>query len=114
MDRNNFYDTNTSAIPSISLTFEQSKQGFSKTISEVVSDKEPNFEFWITIVWRDETQKSKNDDDEVVQKMIMFEHMKNTRTENLSLNERKNLTIERTENLLQNLMWESVEQLKQK
>lgn len=110
MDRNNFYDTNTSALPSISLTFEDARQSFSKKLHEVVADKEPEFEFWITIVWKDETEKSANDTDSTVLKYMHLEEY--SKRENLTLNERKELTIRRTERLLQNLMWESVETLK--
>lgn len=110
MDRNNFFDTNTSARPSISLTFEDARQSFSKKIHEVVVDKEPEFEFWIKIVWKDETEKSANDTDSTVLKYMRLEEY--SKRESLTLNERKELTIRRTERLLQNLMWESVETLK--
>jgi len=113
MDRNNFYDTNTSALPSISLTFEQGKQGFSKKISEVVNDKEPNFEFWITIDWKDETQSS-NDEEKDIFFLLTMKDLKEYSRNSLTLNERKKITIDRTENLLQNLMWESIAQMKRK
>jgi len=114
MDRNNFYDIKTSALPSISLTFEQIKQGFSKKIGEVVNEKEPKFEFWITIIWKDETEKSVNDDDTKYLKNlndILYcrnIEFKTYSRESLSFEERKNLTIRRTEELLQNFMWESI------
>jgi len=114
MDRNNFYDIRTSALPSISLTFEQAKQDFSKKIGEVVNDKSPEFEFWITIVWKDETQKSVNDDDIRYMKHLKYllcysTDFKTYSRESLSFEERKNLTIKRTENIMQNFMWESIE-----
>lgn len=114
MDRNNYYDTKTSALPSISLTFEQVKQSFSKKVGEVVNDKEPYFEFWITIVWKDETQdESKEDKD----KYIYYEKMYDFKTitkERLSYEQRKRITLDRTEKLLQNLMWENVVKLDKK
>lgn len=113
MDRNNFFDTNTSALPSISMTFEDARQSFSKKLHEVVADKEPEFEFWITIVWKDETEKSENDNDPTVLRLMRLEtYNEISKRENLTLNERKELTIRRTERLLQNLMWESVETMK--
>lgn len=114
MDRNNYYDTQTSALPSISLTFEQSKQGFSKKIGDVVNEKEPNFEFWITIIWKDETQNESKEDKDVYLKYMTVHELKTISRESLTYEQRKKLTLERTENILQDLMWLNIEQLKQK
>jgi hypothetical protein len=108
MDRNNFYDTATSALPSISLTFEQAKQGFSQKVGEVVNDKAPNFEFWITIVWKDELQNESKEDKDVFMKYLTMKEFKTASRESLSYEQRKTFTLDRTEKLLQNLMWESV------
>lgn len=61
MKKNNYYDTQTSANPSISILFKEKKQGFKQKIKDVVNSENPEFELWITIIWADETKKNDND-----------------------------------------------------
>jgi len=111
MGRNNYYDTQTSAQPSISLTFNDSKQPFSKKIKEVTEETEPKFEFWITIVWEDTTKKEDNENDGQTTKIMQYLKMNEYKKGALSYEQRKAITIDRTEKILQSMMWDGVNSL---
>lgn len=109
MKRNNYYDTQTSANPSISILFKKKKQGFNQKIKDVVNNENPEFELWITIIWRDETEKSDNDIN--TQSYMKFLTIKEINRETLNYGSRKQLTINRTENILQTMMWEGIDNM---
>ncbi len=107
----NFSDIGTSAGPSISLTVDRKKQILTQTIREV-QDNNPgkDFEFWITLVWKDETE---SDGDSVGRTMsFMSQESIASRRDQLSQTERKNKTLERAEQLIQAMIWDSATKIK--
>ncbi len=109
LKRNNYYDTQTSASPSLSILFKENKQGFNQKIKDVVNDKNPEFELWITIIWRDETKKTDNDIN--IRSYTECLMLKNINRNTISQDSRRKLTINRTENILQTMMWEGIDNI---
>lgn len=107
----NFGDIGTSTGPSISLTVDRKGQTFKQTIREV-QENNPNkdLEFWITLIWKDET-KSDGNSGKNLSRMMYLDFMTLNRDQ-LSRTERKNKTLERAEKLLQAMIWKSAAKIK--
>ena len=99
----NFADLVTSAGPSVSIAQGETLVPFERKIGDLVRGDAGQLEFWIKIVWRDETKIDAVSGDQVMEFLAMY------RTEvardSLSERERRDLTIHRCEDYLQNLMW---------
>ena len=111
MARNNYYDTQTSAVPYISLLFKDIAQPFSKKLKELTEEEQPKLEFWIKIVWKDETEKESNDSDDVTFKAMKYLTIQQHKRDDLTLTQREEITIGRTKRILQSMIWEGVNNL---
>ncbi|MDO8826099.1 hypothetical protein [Methylophaga sp.] len=110
----NYQDLGTSAGPSISLTLDKKKQSFNKKIGELNLGQEDKLEFWITIVWRDE-EKEDAAESKMYTKRFNLEFLsefKTTSRGSISHGERKEKTISRSEEIIENMLWNGVKQLK--
>jgi len=103
LDWVNFGDLATSAGPSVSIAQGEKLMPFAKKIGDVVVGEEGQLEFWIQIVWKDETKSDAVSGDQVLDLLMTYR----TEVPRASLGERErgNLTIRRCEEYLQNLMW---------
>lgn len=110
----NYQDLGTSAGPSISLTLDKKKQTFDKKIGELNLGQENELELWITIVWRDEEKKDATESTKYM-KLYHLEYLKDFNAisrESISYGERKEKTISRSEEIIENMLWNGVRQLK--
>lgn len=116
LDWTNYHDLGTSAGPSISLTLDKKKQTFDKKIGELNLSQENELQFWITIVWRDEQRKGAN---ALMSRYIERNHpfafykaFAVTSRESISYDERREKTIARSEEIIENMLWNGARQLK--
>ena len=110
LERTNFSDIGTSAGSKISLVVDRKRQAFEQTIREV-QDNNPDkdFEFWITLVWKDETE---SDDDSGGQLTKLVTQYDANLHHQLSQADRKNKTLERAERLIQTMVWDSAAKIR--
>lgn len=102
----NFSDLGTSTGPSISLTVDRKAQAFAKTIGEVqAASGGKDLVLWITIVWKDETQREGMDHDEV-RRWLKLSYETLARS-TLSESQRRDKTLRRAEEMLQRIIWTS-------
>lgn len=107
----NFTDLGTSTGPSISLTVDRQGQTFEQTIGEVrANNPDKEIIFWITLVWKDETQ-----DDGIshkyYEKRMNFSFL-NIDRQALKETERRKKTLERAETMVQSMIWVAARRLK--
>lgn len=108
----NYPDLGTSAGPSISLTVGQKAQGFSQKIKDLEFDPEQGLQLWITIVWDDKRRDDGRDAGEVRDMTFcLMRWYESTSREALSYPQRKDATINRTEDLIQAMIWKAAEKL---
>lgn len=111
LDWTNFNDINTSAGPSISVTIDRKSQPFSTKIKELPIKPGDKLEIWIKIVWRDEKKE------DAAQSDMMHFHLYNLQWDSSfkktakSYQEKRQLTIERKEAIIQAMIWDSVSNL---
>ena len=111
LKRTNFSDIGTSARPVISLVVDRKKQAFKQTIREVQNNNpDKDFEFWITLVWKDETESDGDPGDQLTTK-LMTQYDANLHHQ-LSQADRKNKTLERAERLIQTMVWDSAAKIR--
>ncbi|WP_200254640.1 hypothetical protein [Thiococcus pfennigii] len=110
----NYQDLGTSAGPSISLALNKKRQTFDKKIGELNLGQDNELEFWITIVWRDEPQKDATESAKYrsLYSLDCLADFKLTRRESISYSERREKTISRSEEIIENMLWNSARQLK--
>ena len=111
LKRTNFSDIGTSARPVISLVVDRKRQAFKQAIREV-QDNNPDkdFEFWITLVWKDETESDGDSGDRMMGLMTSYDA--NLHRDQLSQADRKNKTLERAERLIQTMVWDSAAKIR--
>ena len=108
LDWQNYSDTQTSCGPSLSITVNQRPQGFRKKLGELSPEEREELELWIQLVWRDET----NSDGELTTDRMFLQYRWHTVERNaLSYQQRRELTLSRTEELIQGRIWGSVQNL---
>lgn len=110
----NYEDLGTSAGPSISLTLDKKKQPFNKKIGELDLGQEDELEFWITIVWRDQKKKDATEltkDIALNRRLTHLDDFKLISRESISYDERREKTISRSEEIIENMLWNSARQL---
>lgn len=111
----NFPDLGTSAGPSLSLTIDRTAQDFSQKISDLALAPGDKLELWVKIVWRDETQKTGMDESAVMQRMC-YDMLTWDRPEvlraSVSPAERRQMTLERAEELIQSMIWTGAKRLR--
>ncbi len=96
----NFADLGTSTGPSISLTVDRRGQSFKQTIGEVqAASGGKDLVFWITLVWRDETQSDGVDHNVVARRMNLW-YLTLARSA-FSESQRREHTLRRAEELVQ-------------
>ena len=107
----NFSDIGTSARPVISLVVDRKKQAFKQTIREV-QDNNPDkdFVFWITLVWKDETESDGDSGDRSMKFITLYDA--NLHRDQLPQADRKNKTLERAERLIQTMVWDSAAKIR--
>jgi hypothetical protein len=108
-----FSDIDTSAGPSVSIADGEKLVPFECKIGELATGDERHFEFWIKIVWQDEVRKDSVSEDKVMSFMLLRRgEIEPAKRESLSYDGRRQLTISRFEDYLQNAMWERIGNLK--
>jgi hypothetical protein len=109
----NFSDLGTSSGPSISLSVNRKGQTFSQKIEDVEKSRgNEDLEFWITLIWRDET-KCDGEDAKTVYNLSRLQYNFLTLDRNtLNYEERRNITLERTERMIQTMIWKNAIMLK--
>ncbi len=109
----NYQDLGTSAGPSISLTLNRQTQRFDKKIGELGLTPDQELQFWITIVWRDERQKDAEDASDRVQLYhLRLAQFASTDRNSLTYGERKARTVERSEEIIESMLWNGARKLK--
>lgn len=107
----NFADLGTSTGPSISLTVDRRGQTFKQTIGEVqAASGGKDLVFWITLVWKDETQ-SDGEAHDVVCRRMNLEFMTLARSA-YTENQRRDHTLRRAEEMVQRMIWTAACELK--
>jgi len=107
----NFSDLGTSTGPSISLTVDRRGQTFKQTLREVrASNPDKDLIFWITLVWKDETQKD-GMAYEVLCHRVNLSFLVFDRS-TLSKPNRREKTLERAETMIQAMIWDGARRLK--
>lgn len=107
----NFADLGTSTGPSISLTVDRRGQTFKQTIRDVkAAYPDQDLVFWITLVWKDETQVDGMAHDEVCRRT----NLSFLTFDRATLNEpnRRKKTLERSESMVQAMIWDAARKLK--
>lgn len=114
LDWTNFTDLGTSAGPSLSLTVDRVAQGFSKKISELPLKPGDKLELWVKIIWKDETEEQAPDEKTVNRRMCLDMLLSRPEVPRHTVSEvdRRRLTVERTEELLQNMIWTGARKLR--
>lgn len=107
----NFADLGTSTGPSISLTVDRRGQTFKQTIGEVQNAHAgKDLVFWITLVWKDETQIEGMPHDVVCRSMnLSFLTLSRSA---FSEAQRREHTLRRAEEMVQQMIWASARKLK--
>lgn len=114
LDWTNYQDLGTSAGSSISLALNQQNQVFDKKIGELGLAPDQELQFWITIVWRDERRRDAEDASD----RLEFLHLSRraqfalTNRDSLTYGERKTRTIERSEEIIESMLWIGARKLK--
>ena len=103
LDWINFADLSTSAGPSVSIAHGDKLVPFETKIGDVVTSNELQLEFWIKISWKDATKEDAVSSDTVLNYLAYYDAV--VPRESLAESERRDLTIRRCEEYLQNLMW---------
>lgn len=112
LDWTNYADLGTSAGPSLSLAIDRKSQGFSEKIKALNFNEEDGLQIWITIVWEDEERDEGRDSESVMHSLKYTYRYEPTMRDTLGYAQRKQQTIDRTEELLQAMMWEAAESLR--
>lgn len=114
LDWTNYEDLGTSAGPSVSLTLDRKKQTFDKKIGELGLESDKELQFWITLIWRDERQKDAgNASDHVYFAFLRSQsEFSVTDRESLTYEERRARTIERSEEVIETMLWNGARKLK--
>ena len=104
LDWVNFSDLSTSAGASVSIVSGDKNVPFERKIGELVTGHETHLEFWIKIIWKDGLDKDAVSDDK---RLLYFSNYTDlvTHGKPLSEVERRDFTLRRCEEYLQNLMW---------
>ncbi|MGA9348986.1 MAG: hypothetical protein WBW48_09290 [Anaerolineae bacterium] len=107
----NFADLGTSTGPSISLTIDRRGQAFKQTIGEVqAANGDKDLVFWITLVWKDETQSNGLAHDVQCRRMNLS-FLTLDRSAFTEVDRRKH-TLQRAERMVQAMIWDSARKLK--
>lgn len=103
-----FTDLSTSAGTSVSIASGDTLVPFERKIGELVTGDETHLEFWIKIIWEDGLRKDAVSDDKVVLYLYLSRYTPLPRADwkILSYAERRDFTLRRFEEYIQNLMWE--------
>lgn len=114
----NFSDIGTSAGPSLSLTIDGKAQGFSQKIADLPINPDNDLKIWVKIVWRDETKREAKDGNKELSLYYMrhidVRDILNTTLsrENVPYEERKRITLQRAETIIQRMIWTSARAIK--
>ncbi len=103
LDWVNFADLSTSAGPSVSIANGDKLVPFKRKIGDVVTGNEAHLEFWIQIIWKDEIKTDAISSDKVLR--LFAYYGREVARDSLVESDRRELTIRRCEEYLQNLMW---------
>ncbi|QDV59111.1 hypothetical protein [Rosistilla oblonga] len=114
LDWTNYHDLGTSAGPSIALTLDQKKQTFKTKIGDLNLGPDQEMQFWITLVWRDQRRDDGGDASGHMHFELLRHRMefKTTDRDALSYGERKARTIERSEEIIETMLWNGARTLK--
>ena len=114
LDWTNFQDLGTATGPSISLAIGRAPQSFSRKIGELPLKADEELQFWITIVWRDERRKDASDVRANVLCDLLMTRLEFAVTDRdaLTYSQRQQRTIERSEEILETMIWNGARTLK--
>ena len=107
----NYADLGTSTGPSISIAVDRRGQTFRQTIGQVKAlHPDQDLVFWITLVWKDETQG----DGVAYDGMVPRYYLPPAKLERsqFSQSDRRRITLERAEIMIQAMIWDSARRLK--
>ncbi|HUW84433.1 MAG TPA: hypothetical protein VMZ31_16735 [Phycisphaerae bacterium] len=116
LDWTNFTDMQTSAGPSISLTIDRVAQGFNKKIADLQVESGRPLEFWIKIVWRDETQQDAPSEGQLYRGLMLQKRLDRVHTwsrNELDYGQRRQITLDRAEALVQSMIWTAARRLRE-
>jgi hypothetical protein len=111
----NFNDLGTSAGPSLSITIDRMAQGFSQKIKDIPLENLDKLQLWITIVWKDKSREEAVDSRDIIH---YLEYCRDVPSfdkilrENVSYDDRRQYTLNRTEDILQSAIWTNARKLK--
>lgn len=110
LEGEDYFDLNTSARPSVSITIDRFAQGFQKKLGDYTEEEIQRLELWITVKWKDglEGLKPQKTYDP---SLYTFEVLRELERLNLDPAERGKMTIKRFEEFLQQKMWKAVPRL---
>jgi hypothetical protein len=110
----NYRDLDTSAGPSVSLAIGRTPQSFDKKIGELPMVTGDELQFWITIVWRDSRRDDASDASDHLYMELLSLQREFTVTDRdvLTYAERKERTIERSEEIIETMIWNGARTLK--
>lgn len=110
LDWTNFDDLNTSAGPSISIIIDRKAQPFSTKIKELPVKPGDKLEVWIQIIWKDEKKEGAVTSNNM---LAYNNYLVSTtfETKAKSYQERRQLTVDRKEDIVQSMIWDSVSNL---
>lgn len=112
LDWTNFDDLNTSAGPSISVTIDKKAQSFSKKIKELPVKPGDKLEIWIKIVWKDEKKDGAAASSDMMVYKLHYLNLSSTFKKTAkSYQERRQVTVDRKEEIIQSMIWDSVSNL---
>ena len=107
----NFPDLGTSFGPRISLALDRKSQPFSQKIGDTEIGKNGQIDLWITIVWKDE--KASDGVDFNSHERMRFTRLEDSnwelmRRSQITRDERRNKTLARAEDVIENQIWTSI------
>jgi hypothetical protein len=112
LDWKNYPDTQTSCGPSVSITIDRVPQSFRTKLGELSPDARKKLQFFIQLVWQDETEAKRAASDVGKTQAYLLYRWTTADRNTLSESERRELTLSRTETLLQAQIWESARRLR--
>lgn len=109
----NFGDLGTSTGPRVSVIIDRKAQPFKTKIKDLSLEAGDRLQIWLTVVWRDEEQKTaiKEQDTELYAFRQDLSMIKFRERFSMTATERRQLTVNRGEAILQSMIWRAAREL---
>ena len=111
LDWTNFDDLDTSAGPSVSVTIDRVPQPFSKKLKELSVSPGDKLEIWIKIVWKDQKKDGATSSIQMLHRFSYLETTTVFKKTVKSYQEKRQLTVDRKEEIIQSMIWNGVSNL---